>query len=155
MSENAAQNGNSAFVVDDLLNMIVPFEFPFEGSVLKGRWYKYRTTAPSYIQGLMAKIRNYRDQVIALTQQVDQVKPSDPQFSVLMEQRDLLEDRLNRSPYDWMADAVVEWNAVGKDREPLTISTEVLDTFPLLFLEKLNGFLAAERRGENPTSPTS
>lgn len=155
MSEDITKNGGSPFVVDDLLNMIVPFEFPFEGSTLKGRWYKYKTTAPSYIRSLMAKVRGYRDQVLALTEQIDNTKTGDPALAQLLRQRDDLDDRLQRCPYDWMVDGVVEWNVVGREKEPLPITVETLDTFPLLFIEKLNGFFAAERRGENPMSPTS
>jgi hypothetical protein len=147
---DAAQNGNG-FVVDDLLDMIVPFEFPFEGSVLKGRWYKYKTTTPTYIRTVMGRVRELRESVMDLTQRIVEAKNSDPEIPALLRERDELEDQLQRSPYDWMAVGIAEWNATGRDRELLPISKETLDTWPLLLLNKLNEFFSKERTGENPS----
>jgi hypothetical protein len=155
MTEDAAQNGNGGFVVDDLLNMIVPFEFPFEGKTLKGKWYKYKTTTPTYVRTVMRRVRELREQVHTLTQQIIDAKNDDPDLPKLLSERDELEDQLQRTPYDWMATGITEWNAVRVNKEVLPISKETLDSWPLLLLNRLNEFFSKERTGENPTSPAS
>lgn len=155
MSDSAAQNGNGSFVVNDLLDMIVPFEFPFEGSKLTGRWYKYRCTTPAYIRGVRAKVREQRERVLDISQKLVDAPLEDPEVPRLLDERDKLDDLLQRSQYDWMAEGIVEWNAVGHEKAPLPISKETLDTWPLLLLNRLNEFFSKERTGENPPSPTS
>lgn len=154
MTDNAEQNGNG-FVVDDLLNMIVPFEFSFEGSVLRGRWYKYKTNTPSYHRGLMARLRELRGEIMDLSEKIRSPQTEEKDIPALVAKRDDIEDRLQRAQYNWMTDALVEWNAVGHDKQILTIAKETLDTFPVALLSKLNEFFEKERVGENPPSPTS
>lgn len=151
MSES---NGNG-FAIDELLNMVVPFDFPFEGHNLKGKWYKYKTTSPNYVKGMMEKLRIYREKVLTLTRDIGDPATGVDALAKLLQERDEAEECLQRTQYDWLADGLVEWNVVNRSGEALPISMDTLNSFPLLFLSKLNEFFANERQGQNPTLPTS
>lgn len=156
MSEDltAATNGNAGtFDIDAITDLIVPFEFPFEGSVLKGRWYKYKTTTPDWAATRSRRFQERLERFIEIREQLKTTKDT-ALILKLSKDKAQLEDEAQRAQYDWLADAIVEWNAVGKSG-PVPIESMRLKSFPVPFMVALGQHLEKDRSGENPTSSDS
>lgn len=145
-------NGDSSavFDIDAITEMIVPFEFPFEGSVLKGRWYKYKTVTPDWAA---ARSKRFNDRVERFIEIREEIKGARDTAALkkLNKEKSELEDEAQRAQYDWLADAIVEWNAVGKGG-PIPVESIRLKSFPIPFMVALGQHLEKDRSGENPTS---
>lgn len=145
---------NGAFDIDGLTDLIVPFEFEFEGRTLKGRWYKYKTTTPEWEA---ARRRRYIERLERFAELNAQMKQtSDTALIVkISAEKNSLQDEATRAQYDWLADSLVEWNAVYKDQTPIPIESIKMAVFPIPFMVALGEHLEATRTGANPTSSDS
>lgn len=150
----AATNGSGEFDVGALVNLIVPFEFPYEGSTLKGRWYKYKTTTPEYARQTQEQQNQRIEKYLSLENQIQATKDRRAQARLLKEKQ-ALDEQYQRTNYAWLADAIVEWNATDKG-QPIPVDVIRLDSFPLPFMLALAEHLEASRHADkNPTSSDS
>lgn len=152
MSEDltAASNGNAGtFDIDAITEMIVPFEFPFEGSVLKGTWYKYKTVTPEWATERSKRFNDRVERFIEISAEMKSSRDT-ALLKKLNKEKSELELEAQRAQYDWLADAIVEWNAIGKSG-PIPIEVIRLKTFPIPFMVALGQHLEKDRSGENPT----
>lgn len=150
-------NGNAAFNIDALVNMVVPFEFPFEGSVLKGTWRKYATTTPKWARDLRVEQSKRLERYIDLEKELKSARSSNNRKAQtrLIKQKESLDDEYQRASYSWLADAVVTWNAVDNDKQPIPIEAMRMDGFPLPFLVAFGQHLEESRTDKNPSSSDS
>jgi hypothetical protein len=152
-SNGERDNGTAVFDIDAITELIVPFEFPFEGSVLKGRWFKYKTVTPEWAA---IRSKRFNDRVERFIEISAEMKSSRDTtlLKKLNKEKSELEDEAQRAQYEWLADAIVEWNAVGKGG-PIPIESIRLKSFPIPFMVALGQHLEKDRSGENPTSSDS
>jgi hypothetical protein len=143
-------DGAGFFDVDDLLNLIVPFEFEFEGRKLTGTWYRYKTTTPDWIQ---AGVTKARAKIAEYNELIEKARGTEDraQLERLRKQADQIEADGFRAKYMWLADALVSWNAVDRKKKPLPISETVFRSLPVPFIVALGEYLASTRTGANPT----
>lgn len=153
--DTAANNGNAAtFDIDAITDLIVPFEFEFRGSKLRGRWFMYKTTTPEWATNLRRRFNEHVERFIDVTAEMKTTHDT-VLLKKLNKEKARLEDEAQRAQYEWLADAIVEWNAVHKDGSPIPIETLRLATFPTPLLVALGKHLEKDRSGENPTSSDS
>lgn len=148
MAEEIAQNG-AGFDIGAITDLVVPFEFSFEGQTLKGRWYKYRTTTPQWATDRARRYTERLERFVEIKQQLKTTKNT-KQILKLTREKDRLEDEAQRAQYDWLADAIVEWNATSHG-QPIPVEAIRLASFPVPFMVALGQHLEADRAGENPT----
>lgn len=144
-------NGNAGtFDIDAITDLIVPFEFEFEGKKLVGKWYKYKTVTPDWAAD---RARRFNDRMQRFAEIFNQIKSTkDTQLLLkLHKEKSELEDEAARAQYDWLADAITEWNAVYKDKSPIPIEAVRLKSFPIPLMVALAQHLEKDRAGENPT----
>jgi len=154
--ETAPSNGHAeTFSVGAILDLAVPFEFPFEGQVLKGRWYKYKTTTREYIKARVTErndqLTRYRD----LQTQIETLADDDTRIVAMTAECEQLEEAVQRTNYSWLTDAIIEWNAVGRDQRLIPITAASFAEIPVPFLVALDQFLVDSRTDKNPTSSGS
>lgn len=150
---SAASSNGASFDVDALTNLIVPFEFPFEGQKLTGHWLKYKTTTPDHIRERREAYMQRLERFAALEEQVK--LSADPNEVVtLQKEKNDLQEEAQRIRYSWIADAIVDWNATSQG-QPIPVDVLRMSGFPLPFLVALGDHLAGTRTGENPTLPRS
>lgn len=146
----AANNGNGGtFDIEAITDLIVPFEFPFEGSVLKGHWYKYKTTTPEWAANMTRRFNERLERFVKIREEMKGAKDT-ALILKLNKEKSELEDEAARAQYDWLADAIVDWNATGKGG-PIPIESIKLKSFPVPFMVALGQHLERDRSGENPT----
>ncbi len=150
-NENAAAQTGAVFAVGTLLDLIVPFEYPFEGQILKGRWFKYKTSTRTYVKTKTAERQGQLNQWAALQKQIEALEPSDPAVDDLIAQCQQLDDAAQRTNVSWLSDALVEWNAVGRDQQIIPFTPAGLADLPIPFLVQFARFLVDSRTDENPT----
>jgi len=157
MSDNLqpAQTNGAAFAIGDLLNLIVPFEFPFEGQTLRGRWYKFKTATRSYQKEKQAERMRQIDEWGSLQKEIALLQPDDPRMDDLIAQCDALEESAQRTNTAWLVDAVVEWNAIGADQQTIPLTAAGLIDVPIPFLAAFAQHLIDSRTDKNPTSAGS
>lgn len=149
-----AQNGE-VFAVGDLLDLIVPFEFPFAGQKLKGRWYKYKTSTRTYVTEKTAERQQQLNRWAELQKQIEALQPDDPKVDQLIAECQKLDEEAQRTNVSWLADAIVEWNAVDRDKQLIPITHAGLAGMPIPFLVMFAKYLVDSRGDDNPTSPDS
>ena len=157
MSESldARTNGDGeVFSVGAVLDLIVPFEFPFEGQKLKGQWYKYRTTTKEYIRERVAERNEQIDRFEKLRREINTLASDDPRVPEMIAECERLEQVVDRTNYSWLTDAVTEWNMVLKG-EKVPLTAEGLVGVPIPLLVALDQFLINSRTDKNPTSSDS
>lgn len=145
----------AVFAVGNLLDLIVPFEYPFEGHKLTGRWYKYKTTTRSYINRKKEERLAQLEQWGELQKSIQTLQPNDPRIDSLTAECAALEESIQRTNTSWLIDAIVEWNMVGLDGQVLPITAEGIIDVPIPFLDGLATFLVESRTDKNPTSTDS
>jgi hypothetical protein len=158
MTDQIAQtNGNTAiaptFDIDAITEMIVPFEFEFEGSKLIGKWYKYKTVTPEWAADRARRFNERMERFAEVYKQIKSTKDTALLVKLNKEKQEL-EDEAARAQYDWIADAITEWNAVSKGG-PVPVESIRLKSFPIPFMVALAQHLEKDRAGENPTSSDS
>ncbi len=125
--------------INDLVNKVESFRFEFDGEVLEGTYYKYKTTTPSY-----AKIAS--ESIPAeLEDGTDQEKKAN------QEARDVARAKIGAQMF---VDTIISWNAEDAQGNPILPSVEIFEQLPSAFTEKFMDFFAELRKG-NPTSPLS
>lgn len=155
-SETAIQNGHGdVFSIGEILDIVVPFEFPFEGQKLKGKWYKYKTTTRDYIKARVAERNEQLERYEALRRQIATLESGDAKIDEMTAECARLEDAAQRTNYSWLTDAIIEWNAVGRDKQSLPITAAAFSEIPVPFLVALDQFLIDSRTDKNPTSSGS
>jgi len=147
-------NGDGVFDIDAITDLVVPFEFEFEGHKLKGHWYKYKTTTPEWAAERARRYAERLERFVEIKKELAQTKDTALILKLNREQQDVTEES-QRAQYDWIADAIVDWNAVTKDQTPVPVASIRLKGFPIPFMVKLGQHLEADRAGENPTSSDS
>lgn len=145
-------NGNGVFDVGWLRDLIVPFEFEFEGHKLSGTWRKYATTTPAWGQRVREEQAKRLERYAQLLEELRTAKGR--AATKLMTEKEQLDDAYQRAQYSWLTDAVVTWNAVDQG-QPLPIESMKMDGFPLPFLTALGKHLEDSRTDKNPTSSDS
>lgn len=122
--------------INDLVNKVAEFRFEFDGEVLEGKYYKYKTSTPNYGKGLLASIPQ------PLEEGTDEEKAA--------RQQEIDEASLGIGLQS-ITDMIVEWNAQDDEGNPLPLSMELLEQLPTAFTEKLIEFFKELREG-NPTN---
>lgn len=145
-----ANNGAAtAFNVDVLTNLIVPFEFPFEGQTLTGHWYKYKTTTPDHIRQRRERYLQ-RLEAFAALQEKASASSDAAEVLKLQKEKNELEEEAQRVKYSWLGDALIDWNATSNG-QPIPIDVLKMSGIPLPFLVAFGEYLIGTRTGENPT----
>jgi hypothetical protein len=146
-------NGGGFFDVDWLTNLVVPFEFEFEGHKLKGRWYKYKTTTPMWARGLRERQTQRLERYTEIENELrPAIESKDRRAQArLIAEKTKLDEEYQRASYLWLADAIVEWNAVDAAKTPIPIDVLRFDGFPLPFMVSLGQYLEDSRTDKNPT----
>lgn len=126
--------------ISDLVNKVEPFRFEFDGEVLEGTYYKYKTTTPNYEKALWANFPPL------LEEGTDEDKAANAKA------RD--EASINIG-VKVLSDVVITWNAEDDSGEPVRPSLELFKQLPAPFTNALLEFFKKLRSGENPTSPDS
>lgn len=149
MSES--QNGADASVFDigALRELVVPFEFSFEGGVLKGEWRKYGTTTPTYAREQRDAQNKRIEKFAEIERGLKATKDRKVQLK-LIKDKTALEEEYQRVEYSWLADAITKWNATDQG-QPVPIEAMRLDGFPLPFMIALAQHLEDSRVDKNPT----
>jgi len=154
-AETASVNGDAElFDIDAIIDLIVPFEFEFEGHKLKGHWFKYKTTTPEWAQQRVDRYTLRLERLVEIQKEINQTKDT----TLILkrnQERTQIEQEAQRALYDWIADAIVDWTAVRRDKTPIPVEEIRTKGFPIPFMVKLGQHLEADRNGENPTLPTS
>lgn len=112
--------------ISDLVNKVEPFRFEYDGFILEGEFWKYRTTTPTY-----------QRQLKKLTDEAE------------------TDDARERVGYKWLSDAIKSWNALGENDQPLPPTSETFDSLPTPFIIEFGTYLAGLREGNPPNSPAS
>lgn len=154
-NEAAPQTSAAVFALDGLLDLIVPFEYDYAGQTCAGRWYKYRTSTRTYVKTKAAERQRQVDEWNRLQKQIDALELNDPQIDELIAQCEALDEAAQRTNVSWLTDAIVEWNVVGRDRQPIPITPQGFADIPVPFLVSLAKYLTDSRTDDNPTSPDS
>lgn len=138
-------NGKGTFKIADLVNKLEPFRLEYDEFVLEGRWWKYKTTTPSYAKRLLDSL------------------PQIPE-SGTDEERQAAEKARNEAVGDQAAriltDTIESWNAVDEQDQPLAISVDTFNQMPEPFIEYFMGFFknlrdAAGSEKKSQTSPST
>src|SRR5678815_3169298 len=143
--ETAASNGDAeVFSISAILHIIAPFEFPFEGQKLKGKWYKYKTTTREYVKARVTERNEQLSRFEALRREINTLEADDPRISEMTAECERLEDAVQRTNYSWLTDAVIEWNMVlgGK---PVPVTAAGFSGVPIPLLVGLDQFLIDSR----------
>lgn len=122
--------------ISDLVNKVDTFRFEYDGFVLEGEYWKYRTTTPDYAKKGLAAIPEVpetgTDEEIRAAQKL---------------RREALDTFYNQA----LADTVKSWNALDDDNNPVPPTLETFNSLPEPFTNAFAGFLKGLR--ENPPSP--
>jgi len=129
--------------INDLVNKVEPFRFEYDGFVLEGEYFKYRTTTPSYAKEALAAIPKVPD------------GGTDEEKAAATKARG---EALERVSAKSLTDTIKSWNAEDDDGNPVPISIEVFEQLPELFITAFLAFLTSLREGaekkESTTSPS-
>lgn len=127
--------------ISDLVNKVEAFRFEYDGFVLEGEWYKYKTTTPRYAK------------------EATKLLPEIPEDGTEEEQKAAQKKRnevLEKLGHQAFADTIKSWNATNGNGEPVPPTPEVFEELPEPFVDKFFSFLKGLREGaENPTSEAS
>lgn len=138
-------NGVKPFKISSLVNKVEPFRLEYDGFVLEGEWWKYKTTTPNYAKEFLESL------------------PPIPETGT-EEEKKKVEDERNKALNDFSAqvltDTVQSWNAVDDDDQPLPISVETFNRLPQPFTEFFMAYLKDLREGaatekKSQTSPST
>ncbi len=141
--------------ISDLVNKVEAFEFKYDGFVLKGTFKKYATTTPRYLKGIRAAQAEFEAELEDIDSRLK--KASGDEAAQIETEKEKLEEKISRTAYQWLTDAIVDWDAQDADDQPLPPSQETFNQMPMPFLLGFGSFLGGLRQEtlENPTSPDS
>ena len=132
--------------ISDLVNKVEPFRFEYDGFVLEGEFYKYRTTTPSYAKTALAELPEIPENA------------SNGEREAAQKARQEASERLGARA---LADTIKSWNAEDDDGNALAPSMETFEKLPEPFTRMFLKFLASRREGSeeekkaSPPSPSS
>lgn len=126
------------FKISDLVNKVDKFRFEYDGFVLEGEYWKYRTNTPNYVKEGTASI-------------------PEPLEEGTDEEKKKAREARNKALQDFygktLSDTIKSWNAVDDSEQPIPPSADTFAALPLVFTEAFMTYIASLR--ENPTSPSS
>lgn len=119
--------------ISDLVNKVEPFKFEYDGFVLEGEFYKFRTTTPKYAKDAMAS--------------VPEIPPglSGEELAIAEKKR---EDAFARLGAKSLSDTIKSWNAEDDEGNALPATVEVFEQLPQPFTNAFLDFLGVLREGE-------
>jgi hypothetical protein len=127
--------------ISDLVNKVEDFEFDFDGIKLTGRYFKYKTTTPSYAK------------------KMEDGLPEIPENGTEAEQITAIGARskaLKAAIHQGLADTIESWNAEDDDGNPVAPVAEIFASLPEPFTRALaERFKQLRDLSANPTSPDS
>src|SRR5690348_18252559 len=100
--------------ISDLVNKVAPFRFEYDGFVLEGEFYKYKTTTPSYAKAALESVPKVSEEGTKEEQEAAQ------------EARSKAMEKLGAKT---LADTIKSWNAEDENG-PLPPSIEVFESLP-------------------------
>ena len=122
--------------ISELVNKVEPFRFEFDGEVLEGTYYKYKTTTPKYMRAAAESV------------------PEELLEGTAKQKADAEKERykvLESVGYQMLADTIATWNAQDDDGNPIPVGPEVFSQLPDSFIEQMNKRFKELREG-NPTN---
>lgn len=122
--------------IADLVNKVDTFRFEYDGFVLEGEYYKYKTTTPNYAKEGLTNLPEVPEEGTDEEKKAAQLK------------RD---EALSKFYDKTLADTIKSWNATDEGGNPVPPSIETFSQLPMPFTTAFAGFLRELR--ENPTSP--
>ena len=122
--------------ISDLVNKVEPFKFEYDGFVLEGEYYKYKTTTPNYAKQMLATLPD------ELAEGTDEEKEAATKAR---------NEAAQKAGLKSIADMIVSWNAEDDQGNSLPLTIELLEQLPAVFTERLVDFFNDLRNG-NPTS---
>lgn len=130
--------------ISDLVNKVEPFRFEYDGFVLEGEYWKYKTTTPTYAKQALDSVPKVLD------------KGTDEEIAAA---RDAHIKGLERVGAQSLADTIKSWNAGDSDGKPLPITIETFEQLPQPFIDTFLDFLgelrvASAEKKESTTSPS-
>lgn len=114
-----------SFKINDLVEKVEPFSFPFDGMVLEGKYFKYKTTTPNYAKESLASIPD------ELTEGTEEEKAAN---------RKARNEAMMTRGLKIITDTIIEWNAEDGEGNPVRPSIELFSQLPDLFTEKFMNF---------------
>jgi hypothetical protein len=124
--------------IADLVNKTEPFEFTFDGFVLKGEWFKYKTTTFAYGRKVQQELPDISEESL-----------TGLSASEIKDRIVKLQSLSSRT----LADTIKSWNAEDDDGNPVLPTWEVFEGLPEPFVKALA--LKFKELRENPTLPDS
>lgn len=130
--------------ISDLVNKVEPFRFEYDGFVLEGEYWKYKTTTPTYAKQATASLPKVPE------------KGTEEEIAIA---REVYIKALERVGSQSLADTIKSWNAKGDEGELLPITIETFEQLPQPFIDTFLGFLrelrmATAEKKESTTSPS-
>lgn len=131
--------------ISDLVNKVEAFRFEYDGFVLEGEWFKYKTTSPSYAKKLEEGVPEIAEDL----SETERLKASKERFSAL-----------EKKLFQALAESIKSWNVVDEHGEPLQPSADLFEQLPEPFTSAFAGFFKKRREAErdpdkNPPLPDS
>lgn len=126
--------------ISALVDKVEPFRFEFDGEVVEGEYYKYRTTTPKYAKAILAQL------------------PVEPNGNGTKQEQAAAKlahgEEVSRVGARVLTDTIKSWDAEDSDGNPLPPSYELFNQLPALFTEKLMTFFE-ELRNPKVNPPTA
>lgn len=127
--------------ISSLVDKVEPFEFHFDGEVLKGQYYKWKTQTPNYAKSLKAQLP---DELLEGTAE---------ELAANKKAREDMAEKLGEKMF--LADTIVSWDMTEVEGgEIVPPSLEVLNSLPVEFTRALSKHFD-ELRNPKPNPPTA
>lgn len=126
--------------ISDLVNKVEPFRFEFDGEVVEGTYYKYRTTTPNYAKEAAASVEE------ALTEGTEEEKAK---------KRD---EMMAKAGFKAVADTIISWNVEDDEGKPVPLTMETFEQLPEAFTQwfiELFNELRSPTEKKSPALPSS
>ena len=120
--------------IANLVNRFEPFKFEFDGEVLEGEYYKYRTTTPSYSKAALASLPEV---------------PRDGTEAEIEAANEARIEGLEKLGAKALADTIKSWNAEDENGQPLPPSVEMFEQLPQPFIKAFFRYLSELREGSD------
>lgn len=127
--------------ISALVDRIDDFTFEFDGEVLTGKYYKWKTQTPNYAKALKAQIP---DELLEGTAE---------ELAANKKSREEMAEKLGEKMF--LADTIVSWDMEDVEGgQPVAPSLEVLNALPVEFTRALSAHFDA-LRNPKPNPPTA
>lgn len=126
--------------ISALVDRVEDFEFHFDGEVLKGQYWKYRTTTHRWAKEVMG----------SLPEVLTEGTPTE--ITASEKARNEASEKIAARI---VADTIKSWNAEDDEGNPLPPSIEVMEQLPQRFVDLLvDHFKELREPKENPPAPS-